>query len=593
MLNIDSPDPIRGGEGGPVPFTEERAMLFVNLSGGKICALLRLFHLLVAFLDGCHCFNNVLQQPTQLAAGQLVVVAVWPLRHGRARTQLWSSGSNNSPFGDMAQSLFRRAASALSTTSSATMPAGFGRALEALESSSIVPSWKELRSELESQMPPSELQFRGNVPMGYGSEGSPLHKVRLFAPNNELDKVQVTFYRDSASWCPYCQKVWIALEQKQIPYVVEKINMRCYGDKPVDFLRMQPSGNIPVAKIKGKVYGQSNDILYALEEEFPENKVPLLPSDPALRSRAQQLLRLEREVFSAWLSWLTGSARSKPQFVATLQRVERELEQSPGSFFLGNEMSLVDIMFAPFLERMAASLCYYKGFVMRVPPNTETAYPHINKWFDAMETQASYRLTKSDYYTHAWDLPPQLGGCTRETDGASYEKAINGESDHWKLPLQAHLSGIEPDWSWISTEEAKRQAVERVTANFEAIVKFAARGAGSPGFPGVSAPLADPNAVPNESVIPAVDAFMRIVCAAVLRGAESQQASLEQLSSALAGGEDSQQFVQDVMSSLQYVRDRVGVPRDMTLPAARQLRAHLNWAIDGLAVAAQQQQASA
>jgi len=34
-----------------------------------------------------------------------------------------------------------------------------------------------------------------------------------------------------------------------------------------------------------------------------------------------------------------------------------------------------------------------------------------------------------------------------------------------------------------------------------------------------------------------------------------------------------------VIASLAYFRDRVGVPRDMRLPAARQLRAHLNWAI--------------
>lgn len=36
-------------------------------------------------------------------------------------------------------------------------------------------------------------------------------------------------YRDHAAWCPYCQKVWLQLEEKRIPYVIEKINMRCYG----------------------------------------------------------------------------------------------------------------------------------------------------------------------------------------------------------------------------------------------------------------------------------------------------------------------------------------------------------------------------
>jgi len=35
-----------------------------------------------------------------------------------------------------------------------------------------------------------------------------------------------------------------------------------------------------------------------------------------------------------------------------------------------------------------------------------------------------------------------------------------------------------------------------------------------------------------------------------------------------------------VVESAEYLRDRVGVPRDMKMPAARQLRAHLNWFID-------------
>ena len=58
----------------------------------------------------------------------------------------------------------------------------------------------------------------------------------------------------------------MTLEQKRIPYRVEKINMRCYGEKPASFTRMQPSGNIPVYIIDGVTYNQSNDIMYALEQ---------------------------------------------------------------------------------------------------------------------------------------------------------------------------------------------------------------------------------------------------------------------------------------------------------------------------------------
>jgi hypothetical protein len=38
----------------------------------------------------------------------------------------------------------------------------------------------------------------------------------------------------------------------------------------------------------------------------------------------------------------------------------------------------------------------------------------------------------------------------------------------------------------------------------------------------------------------------------------------------------------DVASALSYLRDRIGVPRDMPLAAARQFRAHLNAAINVL-----------
>ena len=34
-----------------------------------------------------------------------------------------------------------------------------------------------------------------------------------------------------AYWCGYCQKVQLQLEEKRVPYVLEKINMRCYGSK--------------------------------------------------------------------------------------------------------------------------------------------------------------------------------------------------------------------------------------------------------------------------------------------------------------------------------------------------------------------------
>ena len=40
-------------------------------------------------------------------------------------------------------------------------------------------------------------------------------------------------------------------------------------------------------------------------------------------------------------------------------------------------------------------------------------WPHLDRWFDAMESRETYLGLKSDFYTHVHDLPPQLGGACR------------------------------------------------------------------------------------------------------------------------------------------------------------------------------------
>jgi glutathione S-transferase len=69
--------------------------------------------------------------------------------------------------------------------------------------------------------------------------------------------------------------VWLLLEEKRIPYTIEKINMRCYGDKPDSFMRKVPRGLLPVMELDGKIVTESKQIMDLLEKEFPEN--PMMP----------------------------------------------------------------------------------------------------------------------------------------------------------------------------------------------------------------------------------------------------------------------------------------------------------------------------
>lgn len=76
---------------------------------------------------------------------------------------------------------------------------------------------------------------------------------------------------------------------------------------------------------------------------------------------------------------------------------------------------------------------------------------------------------------------------------------------------------------------------------------------------------------------PSVDAALRVVCAALKAADEDPSVFVDILRAAVPS-----EHVDGVASSLAYLRDRVGVPRDLPLASARYLRAYLNWGIDSL-----------
>jgi glutathione S-transferase len=63
-----------------------------------------------------------------------------------------------------------------------------------------------------------------------------------------------------------------------------------------------------------------------------------------------------------------NGAGNRKQFYDTMRAVEGALGAEGGPFFLGAELTLVDIVFSPFLERIVASIPYYKGEQLRGSP---------------------------------------------------------------------------------------------------------------------------------------------------------------------------------------------------------------------------------
>ena len=447
------------------------------------------------------------------------------------------------------------------------------------------PSWEELQAMLERRKAETGWTDERADPEA-GPETQPHSLRRTFGKLAPGQEPRVKLYRDHAAWCPYSQKVWLFCEAKQIPYVLEKINMRCYGPKPASYTAKVPSGLLPAVELDGELITESDRIMFVLEAEFPDR--PMLPPRESSEARdAARLLQLERRLFGAWLQWLTsgwGHAQGKAAYEDVIGEVERRLKASgPGPFFLpGDSPSLVDCSFAPFLERMNASLFYYKGFRLRGPEAGRGGkYPHLERWFEAMEATPWYFGTKSDFYTHAHDLPPQLGGCAPAPGSEPCAAAIDGtDGVSWTLPLPPLSSS--PEAGWVDGgDKDPVEAAHRVLANHGPIARFSARANGPGGTQRYGARLSDPTAKADPTFSNSdgtheeiADGMLRRTVHALLdrEGAEAMQAqhALDPATAASAA------------SAAAYLRDRVGVPRDMKYPAARQLRAHLNHTIEGL-----------
>jgi len=408
-------------------------------------------------------------------------------------------------------------------------------------------------------------------------------KVRYFG--KEREKPRVKIYRDQAAWCPYCQKVWLLLEEKQVDYEVEKVPMRSYGDKPQKFLQLVPRGLLPAMEIDGKVMTESLDIMFTIENAFPNPDKPMFPASGPLRDRAARLLNLERELFGAWCSYLFRPEMpliggSEGDFTSVLQIVDSELGKNTESpFFLPYQHpTIVDMQYVSHVERSVASAMYYKGYDIR------KRFPNIDKWLAAYEKLPHYLATKSDYYTHCMDIPPQYGPCFSNDSAAAVRARELIDPKSAKLPAEWQ-SDVEPPTAEQlekPEEDYRIEAAMRLTENQKAITRFCCRAAGGDvgawarGNPTKCA-LSDPYARPNEDFAPGVNVVLRAVATALLKGDPSPvlgvKASVE--SEAKMTGSD----LNVVADCIIYLRDRVGSPRDLSMPAAKLLRAHLAEAV--------------
>ncbi|KAL7540908.1 hypothetical protein ACHAXR_010466 [Thalassiosira sp. AJA248-18] len=197
-----------------------------------------------------------------------------------------------------------------------------------------------------------------------------------------------TLFRERHGWCPYSERVWLALESTNVAYDTIRIDNTGPGRKPSYFSGQTPQMRWP----DGSVQGESLDLVQEVDTRYGGGS--LYPE--SIKNDVINKARMFGKIFpsksrpssrAAFLFGWDGEPLWKSEFESVLSNTDDLLGSSDGPFFCGNQFTAADIAWVPFLERYAAQLpCLHEG----LNPRDATNYPHLNKWFEAMETVPAY-----------------------------------------------------------------------------------------------------------------------------------------------------------------------------------------------------------
>lgn len=197
------------------------------------------------------------------------------------------------------------------------------------------------------------------------------------------------------SLCPYAQRVEMALAEKQVQHEVVPIDL---NRKPSWYRSVNPRMLVPALRWNGNVVVESLAICRFVDESF--EGPPLMPDEAGLRDRAEELLDTCDVVVSAGLQAVKGKdgrywgigTKFDERDIESLERnlapLLDQLQELGGPYLLGQQLTLADLAYLPFIERFAVAMDQFMGYSLRMLGNGR-----LGEWMDSCQTRHSLQGT--------------------------------------------------------------------------------------------------------------------------------------------------------------------------------------------------------
>jgi glutathione S-transferase len=201
----------------------------------------------------------------------------------------------------------------------------------------------------------------------------------------------------SASVCPFAHRTRLTLMEKGIDFQLIEIDL---NNKPNWFSQISPYGKVPVIKHENNCIWESAIINEYLDEAFPEPS--LFPHSPGQRALARIWIDFANtKLVPVFYKILLEQDRDKQEkwkanFQDHLQFMETEGIQklsANGDYWLGNDLSLVDLTFYPWFERFCI-LEHYRN--VSLPASCS----FLKQWWEQMSQRQSVQEIENprDFY---------------------------------------------------------------------------------------------------------------------------------------------------------------------------------------------------
>ncbi|XP_074588204.1 protein IN2-1 homolog B-like isoform X1 [Curcuma longa] len=187
---------------------------------------------------------------------------------------------------------------------------------------------------------------------------------------------------------PFAQRTWIVRNVKGLQEKIKLVGIDLQNRPDWYKEKVYPGNKVPSLEHNNQVKGESLDLIKFIDEAFEGPK--LLPDDPAKRQFAEELFSYSDNFGMLNVKSLPSPGDVGDEVVAAYDKIEEALSKfDDGPFFLG-QFSLVDIAYAPFIERFQYSLTELKNY------DVTKGRPKLALWIEELNKIDAYTCTRQD-----------------------------------------------------------------------------------------------------------------------------------------------------------------------------------------------------